>query len=266
MTHLNKYLTCPVSFYFENVLKIPQPRNAASGYGSAIHGALESFYNDMRLAENSSFGPLEELLQFFDQEMQYYRSHFTSEQFVRYLERGRYALEIFREQKILTSTKTVLLEFKSDHLTIAGVPVSGMLDKLEFNGNDVTVVDYKTGKLKAERMLPPGEKSALGGDYWRQMVFYKLLLDADKTKTWKMVAGRFDFVEPNDKNSLDSALVQMESSYENQVKAQIKETYAKILNLEFEEGCEEEHCVWCNFLKSNFSSTVGLITELEFYD
>ena len=35
------------------------------------------------------------------------------------------------------------------------------------------------------------------------------------------------------------------------VKKQIKEVYGKIMNHEFTQGCEDEKCRWCTFIKSN---------------
>ena len=43
------------------------------------------------------------------------------------------------------------------------------------------------------------------------------------------------------------------------VKTQIKDTYTKIMNHEFTQGCGEEDCVWCSFVKSN--SLVASATE-----
>ena len=71
-----------------------------------------------------------------------------------------------------------------------GVPIKGNLDKVEFTGKQVTVVDYKTGKLKnaKDKLQRPTNEEPNGGDYWRQAVFYKILIDHDRTKDWQ-VAG-----------------------------------------------------------------------------
>lgn len=78
----------------------------------------------------------------------------------------------------------------------------GNLDKMEFDGNFVNVVDYKTGAYKnaknkfgrpnseeVEKALAAGKDAKFedlyGGDYWRQAVFYKILMDNDATKKWR---------------------------------------------------------------------------------
>jgi hypothetical protein len=45
-TNLNKYLTCPVTFYFENILKVPMVKSMPMTYGSCFHRALELVYRD----------------------------------------------------------------------------------------------------------------------------------------------------------------------------------------------------------------------------
>jgi DNA helicase-2/ATP-dependent DNA helicase PcrA len=47
VTHLNKYLRCPISFYYENILKIPAAKNRAMTFGTAVHDALEGYVKAM---------------------------------------------------------------------------------------------------------------------------------------------------------------------------------------------------------------------------
>jgi DNA helicase-2/ATP-dependent DNA helicase PcrA len=43
VTALNSYLKCPLSFYYNNFIRIPSAKNEATKFGSAIHFALEHF-------------------------------------------------------------------------------------------------------------------------------------------------------------------------------------------------------------------------------
>ena len=52
---------------------------------------------------------------------------------------------------------------------------------------------------KNKKLQPPDEEHPLGGDYWRQLVFYKILVDNLKTKNWKMQMGIIDFIEQDAK-------------------------------------------------------------------
>jgi DNA helicase-2/ATP-dependent DNA helicase PcrA len=87
-------------------------------------------------------------------------------------------------------------------VVIEGVPAKGKLDKLEFDGKQVNVVDYKTGNPNnaKPKISGPSEKEPLGGDYWRQAVFYKLLVDRSPFG-WQVISTEFDFVEPDNKKN-----------------------------------------------------------------
>jgi DNA helicase-2/ATP-dependent DNA helicase PcrA len=84
------------------------------------------------------------------------------------------------------------------------VPLRGKLDKLEFDGRSVNVVDYKTGDPdKAKfKLQSPSDKDPVGGDYWRQAVFYKILVENYEKKGWRVVSTEFDFIEPDKKKDL----------------------------------------------------------------
>ena len=132
-----------------------------------------------------------------------------------------------------------------------GVPITGVFDKLEFSGDEVNVVDYKTGNYEyaKEKLRSPDEKNPNGGDYWRQIMFYKILMDAQKYKPWKMVSGEIDFLERNDKKEFVKHRFIIMQDEVDTVAAQIKDVYAKIKNLEFNTGCGKADCEWCNFVR-----------------
>ena len=59
------------------------------------------------------------------------------------------------------------------------IPLTGKPDRLDHQRPNrfFTVIDYKTGEAKDNDLR--GLTKAGTGDYYRQLVFYKLLLDAD---------------------------------------------------------------------------------------
>jgi len=136
---------------------------------------------------------------------------------------------------------------------VNGVPLKGKLDKLEFVGKDVNVVDYKTGDpdKSNDKMKPPNDKQPLGGDYWRQAVFYKILVDNFGKKDWKVVSTEFDFVEPDNKKRYQKRKLYITSEDTTTVIQQITDTWYKIQNHEFYTGCGKSDCHYCNFIKTN---------------
>jgi DNA helicase II / ATP-dependent DNA helicase PcrA len=255
VTHLSKFLRCPISFYFENIVRVPSARNESMGFGSAIHYTLEKFYRQMLESPDKQFAPKEELFEIFKKAMQKYHAHFTKEQFKRRLEYGMEILPSYHDTYIDVLNRIAVVEYRLNHVEVDGVPLTGILDKLEFEGSQVNVVDYKTGKPEngVRKLYPPSETDPLGGDYWRQMVFYKILMDSDRTKKWKMISGEFDFIERDSRKQFIKKKLVISPEDVQMVRNQIKTSYMKILNHEFTVGCGKEECQWCNFVKNNFT-------------
>src|SRR4029078_7977352 len=91
VTALNNYLKCPLEFYFKNLLRIPSPKNEATEFGSAIHHALQRFFEKMR-ENNNVFPGKAEFVDDFNWYMHRHRENFTREQFERRLEYGHEVL------------------------------------------------------------------------------------------------------------------------------------------------------------------------------
>jgi DNA helicase-2/ATP-dependent DNA helicase PcrA len=251
VTALNNYLKCPLEFYFKNLIRIPSPKNENTEFGSAVHDALEKLFRNMQ-ENNNRFANLSFFLGAFDHYMHRHRESFTKEQFARRLEYGHIILPAYYEKYINSWNKIVSIERMISNVVIGGVPVKGKLDKLEFDGKQVNVVDYKTGN--PEKAIPktrgPNEKQPLGGDYWRQAVFYKLLVDRSQ-RDWQVLSTEFDFIEPNTKDAYIKQKVYITPEDEAIVAGQIAETWTKIQNHDFYIGCGKEDCHWCNFVKTN---------------
>src|SRR5690606_26996491 len=115
------------------------------------------------------------------------------------------------------------------------------------------VVDYKTGdpdKALPKLKRPVGDDD-LGGDYWRQAAFYKLLVDKYELKDWKVNSVEFDFIEPDKKKNYRRERLVIDDSDIEKVTDQLTAVWQKIQNREFYTGCGKEDCYWCNFVTEN---------------
>ncbi|MDX2190743.1 MAG: ATP-dependent DNA helicase, partial [Bacteroidota bacterium] len=206
VTHLNKYLKCPLSFYYENVLQVPTARTASAGFGNAIHECLNKLFVQMKLQEGI-FPSVDQFLGYFRTSMNKYKSHFTEVEWKLKMEYGEILLPKYYNKYVHTWNKITTTEYRPSSV-FENIPLSGALDKIEFRGKIANVVDYKTGDPdKTKKKLKPPKPGAdaeidsfedvYGGDYWRQLVFYKILLDNDKNKDWHMETGEIDFVLMN---------------------------------------------------------------------
>lgn len=169
------------------------------------------------------------------------------------MEYGVDVLENYYDKNLHTCNRIVAVERNIRNVVVQGVPLKGKLDKLEFEGSDVNVVDYKTGDIDKSRdkLKSPNESDPNGGDYWRQAVFYKMLVDNYEQKNWKAVSTEFDFIEPDKKNQYQKVKIFISPEDITTVTHQVKDVWQKIQNRVFYNGCGDPDCRWCNFVKTN---------------
>jgi DNA helicase-2/ATP-dependent DNA helicase PcrA len=253
VTALNSYLNCPLNFYYRNLIRIPSGKSEATEFGSAIHHALEQLFRKMQDGKKDIFPSKEEMIADFNWYMHKHRENFTKEAFERRMEYGDEVLRNYYDKYVKSWNKVVTVERNIRGITVNGVPLKGKLDKLEFTGKEVNVVDYKSGNIEnaIPKMKAPNDKGPNGGDYWRQAVFYKILVDNYEQKDWKVISTEFDFIEPDKKGEYRKEKIVITPQDMETVKQQITEVWKKIQARDFYTGCGKEDCHWCNFVKNN---------------
>ena len=253
VTALNGYLKCPLSFYYNNFIRIPSAKNESTEFGSAVHFALEQLFKKMVDHPTKEFPSKENFNNAFEWYMHRNRESFSQEQFNRRMEYGIEVLSKYYDTHIQSFNKVVVIEHSIKGVTVGNVPIKGKLDKIEFDGKNVNVVDYKSGNPEngLKKLDPPNDKEPNGGDYWRQAVFYKILVDNKSGKDWNAVSSEFDFIEPDSKKNYKKKKLVISPEDITTVTQQITTTWEKIQNKEFYTGCGKAECTWCNFVKTN---------------
>jgi len=142
-----------------------------------------------------------------------------------------------------------------------GVPISGKLDQVAVYDDHLEVIDYKTGRYDSAKLKGPIGEEDPGGDYWRQIVFYKLLLNGDDRLKQPMRKGVMDFVEAQKDGRFQRREFTVEGFEVDIVGDQLKSVYDKIKNHEFDKGCGDEQCKWCNFVNENMPVSALTVEE-----
>ncbi len=255
VTALNHYLDCPLHFYFNNIVRIPSGMHENMSFGSAVHKAMEKLFSEMK-ANNNTFPDREAFEGYFLNFMRRNREKFSDGGYERKVSYGLDLLKAVYNANVGEWHKIVNIEY-SAKATLNGIPLKGFIDKVEYYDNEITLVDYKTGDYQSEytkhklKSLDE-DKDNIGGDYWRQAMFYKILLDNDKTNRYNAMSAKYEFLEPDRKTGLlpKPHIFSFPKEHIDQVAAQIKETWQKIQDHEFYEGCGKEKCEWCNFART----------------
>ncbi|MEO6131637.1 MAG: PD-(D/E)XK nuclease family protein, partial [Saprospiraceae bacterium] len=243
---LNTYLECPVRFYYEKLLVIPSSEAAPLLFGSALHDALQLFFIKRFTDQDTSKGK-DYLVDIFTWFMQKKSHRFTIKEFDNLNTYGRKILAQFYDHASAKWTEEIKyeIEYKIKDVHITGVPAKGFIDRIDRVGNDLFVFDYKSGRAESisEKLKRPSDTDPVGGHYWRQMVFYDLLMKNDPRLNKGMSTGFMQGLEPKKDGTFVDKNIMISDDDRALVTEQIVTTYHKIQNMEFEIGCGE--CKWC---------------------
>lgn len=249
VTALNNYLKCPWEYFFVNLIRIPKAQDKHQMYGTAVHETLKTFFEKYRVEEDMS---KKDFLKLF--EFNLARLPLSPTDFEDTLKKGIASLGGYYDTYKNTWPRHLLAEFgvKGVHIesAIGTILLKGQLDKVEIldGGSAVNVVDYKTGAPKSRNHIEGKTKDA-NGNYKRQLVFYKLILDLDGK--YNMRSGELDFIEPDSSGKYRKERFDILDSEVAELKKLVIEKAEEIYNFSFmDKNCGEKDCEYCELGRS----------------
>ncbi len=252
VTALNTYLRDPQEFLEKNLLRIPKAKQTFMSFGTAVHAALERFF---KLEQQRQTVPeLDFLLAEFEIAL---RKEIMSESELQdRLQAGVQMLTSYYQQQLSKSVDVFDVErsFGGRRKVLLGdIQLSGKIDRIDWLDRQrglLRVYDYKTGAPKTRGGIEATSKTyqkdfsarelalpeTIRGPYKRQLIFYKLLLDLDRTLNPNLQVSEavFDFIQPKDGTTkhISHAYSIMEEEVSD-LKQLIKEVMAEIRSLKF---------------------------------
>lgn len=264
ITALNRYLRCPLAFYYEDFLKIPGATSEAAAYGIALHGALQQFLLKMKADKKLRFPSAETLVRLFGHEMEQQRGYFSENNYAQRLALGREHLRRLHAEQIPYWRKRAIAERRVDRVELDGVPLAGVMDKIEWlDNNTLRIVDYKTGAPDPQKAAPPDERQPHGGDYWRQMAFYRILLDHARIYPEPVGQMAIHWLEPDKRGVFPVLEITHTGEQIRLVEGLIRDTWANIRAGKFSPGCEQPDCPWCRMHRWKEAPETGFGRERE---
>ncbi len=250
ISNLNSYLRCPLSFYYEHILKVPSSTSVAAAYGTAMHEALRKLFDKMKNDPEKQFGSSEDLIWSFENEMKGLEFYFPKSDFDMRMELGKINLKSYYHNHIEQWPKNVQIEHYVNNVEVEGIPIKGTIDRVDLlNQNMVHIVDYKSGSHNSKKTVKVSKTNELGGDYWRQLVFYKILYES-KYSGSEVLSAEISYLEADKNNKFKTTKITFGNADKSTVTSIIKNTYTKIKAHDFYKGCGEKNCSWCNFVKN----------------
>lgn len=254
---------CGLKFYFNRIVRVPSAPSAALGYGKAVHDTLKKVVEEGTRKEQAKWADEEQVLRWFEQALYRQRADFTRESYQLKLAQGREQLPTYYRSRLPEwRSQTHLITERWLEASIDGIVIGGMADKLVFNGNDVTIVDYKTGNPKnAERMFnPPSDKAVLEGrlppKYWFQLGMYNIIVSNVSGKDWRGVMAEIDALDKDETGQFPVMKRTYSEEHLELLRSYLREGHRKLVNLEFLTGCGKPDCEWCGFARQTGQITL----------
>ncbi len=210
------------AFIMREAFKFPQPPITYFEFGTIAHRYLELYLNGVVKTQDIS---ADKLLTKIHEEIN--ALDFDTAELDHMHEQLNLIAEVFIPQADAFLNKDAMSE-QWINADVDGVPLVGRSDLLRLDNERKTiwVCDYKTGSPKN-----------LGDDYWRQLVFYKILIEeSGDYHDWTVLGGTDIFIEP-DATTKELTPPQMQSvpaADVEHVRKLIQAVYRRIQNANFD--------------------------------
>jgi len=241
VTHLNNFLDLtqggPQRFLEQNLLRFPQAKSNSARYGTAAHSAIARFYQNF--SQTKALPELNYLLSAYEQSLKVQRMN--SLDYSEFLEKGqKYLQNYYNDQKNnFDSTDIIEFDFNHQGVALGEALITGKIDKmsLDKSTNEITVIDWKTGKPQ-DKWSGSNEYGKIKmANYHRQLVFYKLLVENSREYSHKYQVnnGKLEFLEPSKDTERISILeTQIPQNDAIELTRLIQAVYKRILNQDFD--------------------------------
>lgn len=224
VTALNHFLEDPLLFLQMDLLQMPQAKTSSLIYGNAVHDALRkwglSVQQGTPLDSSGFVGAFRSYLEA--------REILTEKERARLQHLGEEALPRYFTVR-LAGTRSLIHKVEFGIQTHLGdIPLKGKIDRIDFlapESSDAVIIDYKTGHPLTEKQIRED------GDYYRQLVFYALLL-GEKNALITPREYILDFIGEGTEHPVQRSFIIAQSEID-ELKKVVEAVWAKILALDF---------------------------------
>lgn len=246
---LNNYLRSPWQYFYRNLLRIPEPPNKHQAYGIAVHAALQDLFEKLRREQTLPGAQylVDRFVEALDGQV-----YLQGEEYEESRAKGEVNLAYWYEEHHAGWVMETLNEFRVPAVYLnESVRLTGVLDKLELiNDHEVHVVDYKTGKPKTRNDIM-GNTASSTGDYYRQLVFYKLLLRHWQDGRYTMKSGEIVFIEPDSSGKFRSEKFEISDDEVDALEQEVLRVSEEIMELSFwNQPCDSATCDYCDLVEA----------------
>lgn len=255
VTALNHFIKCPNEFIYKSILKLPQPSSINAEKGNAMHEAFSQIWK----SENRSKKDIERIIEETVAEhvnnsfLPSFEKEIVKNELIENAPEVAKALENhFKTEGAIFSEHWVKTIYHGKYMKQnIDIPLHGKLDAIIDNKSEVSVFDYKTKQSMSDNEIK-GETKSGTGDYWRQLIFYKILLKDDYRFKDKRIIPNLVFISPDEKGRCPIKSLPIEEKDIEKVKDQIQSLINNVWSGEIINNfCDDKDCEWCRLKKVN---------------
>ncbi len=254
VTALNHFLECPSKFLYESILKLPQAPAPSAEKGTAMHEAIRAVWAMNPKTEAGIVGMIttvvtehinKSLIAPVDKET--LKTELTADAPAV----AKALLGHFTSQGSVMAERWVEVPFDGVYnKAMVTIPIHGKLDAMIETGDVLGIFDYKTRRAMSEAAIK-GETKTDDGNYFRQLVFYKLLTQNNQFWKSKKVQTSLVFVSPDDKGRCPIITLDVSDADMQVARAEIQTLIDSVWSGDIaREYCSDMSCVYCGYRRT----------------
>jgi DNA helicase-2/ATP-dependent DNA helicase PcrA len=263
VTALNHFLECPSKFLYQSILKLPQAPSAAAEKGTAMHLAMANIW----LAENRSAEHIKEII--LESVTEYLKTSFLSSSEKESVKKDLFddapAVSLALQPHFIIEKNTAIFTERWSKTLFTGnfmgkggdadgnkeiiIPLHGKLDAILDTGNELKIFDYKTREGMSENEIRGLTKNSDGG-YFRQLVFYKMLLSDEPRWKGRRITPALVFISPDKKGRCPITSLPITDEDIASIKTNIQSLIDSVWSGDLvKKTCDDSQCEWCALAK-----------------
>jgi hypothetical protein len=151
---------------------------------------------------------------------------------------------VFTERWVRTTFEGSFKDASGANQRIA-IPIHGKLDAIVESADGVDVYDYKTRQAMSVNKIK-GDTKDSDGAYFRQLIFYKILVSSEPRWKIRRITPSLVFVSPDEKGRCPIVTVPIAPEDIEAVMKQVQSVIDSVWSGEIAHArCGERDCEWC---------------------
>ncbi|MBI5134093.1 MAG: ATP-dependent helicase [Candidatus Taylorbacteria bacterium] len=255
VTALNHFAACPNRFFYRSVLRVPEAPSPSSEKGNAMHEAMSRVWALAEKGEKAIASAIEDSVrEYFSRSLlPSYEKDALVDELVASAPKVAKALFSHVSQPGTHLAETWMeIAFRAE---VEGDAVEcrlhGKLDLVLETDDKVFVFDYKTREAMSEAAIR-GETKSDDGGYFRQLAYYKMLVEGNPKYRGKAVEPSLVFIKPDAKGRCPIATVPVSAEDVEGVRGEVLELLKAVWSGKVPGGrCDDPDCDGCRLFEAS---------------